>query len=493
VSLTAVLEAPAVRTPAARHVPALSLLWRLAAALDRQGIAACHWKGRRRGRWATGASDLDLLVDRHAAPALAWVLAAFGFKLVEPERHPPPGVQLYLGYDAPSGQLVAVHVHFDIVIGDMGRRPYRIPLTAPFLASAEPGALFPTPAPELELVARVLDGVLRLRPRATRRREDPAWLRERNAELEQIAEEVSLPALARIVETLLPELGPDFFAACWRALRPGCPALERLTVQRRLRHRLAPHAMPRVPLITFGRLRRRLRVAIGLRAASRASLATGGATIALVGADGAGKSTCARALVAWLGTVFHAGQVHLGRPPRGLVTLACGAALKAARWLERRLPRLGAVTALRAHAELARCFCTARDRLRLYRRVRRLAAAGHLIVCDRYPVPESWSLAGPSTHQGVALDARGPVAEWLRRMEAHCYALIAAPDVLFVLRVDPDTAVRRKQDEPSAYVRERARRLWDTRWRTPRSHIVDATRPLAAVEAELRQRVWEAL
>jgi predicted GTPase len=50
----------------------------------------------------------------------------------------------------------------------------------------------------------------------------------------------------------------------------------------------------------------------------RKQLATGGAVIALVGADGAGKSTAVAALYKWLSKSFAVHQVHLGKPPQSM-------------------------------------------------------------------------------------------------------------------------------------------------------------------------------
>jgi thymidylate kinase len=137
--------------------------------------------------------------------------------------------------------------------------------------------------------------------------------------------------------------------------------------------------------------------------------------------------------------------------------------------------------------------CTARDRYRLYRTVAQRAAAGSLVICERYPTPENAALAGPSHAQGVGLDAVSALATWVRHQEARWYKLIARPDLELVLRVDPEVAVRRKTDEPEAYVRRRARIMWDTDWSAPRIRVLDAGRPLDTVAADLRARVWEAL
>ena len=173
------------------------------------------------------------------------------------------------------------------------------------------------------------------------------------------------------------------------------------------------------------------------------------------------------------------------------MTMVVGIALKLARRAARLLRRERPSRAV-AHLELARVACTARDRYRLYRRIARRAAQGSLVICERYPTPESGPLAGPSHIQGVGLEAESPLATWVRHLESRWYRLMTPPDLELVLRVDPEVAVRRKPDEPEAYVRRRARIMWDTKW-SPRARVLDAGRPLDDVAADLRARVWEAL
>jgi hypothetical protein len=182
-------------------------------------------------------------------------------------------------------------------------------------------------------------------------------------------------------------------------------------------------------------------------------------------------------------------RAHLGRPPRSLLTLGVGGALKIERALYR---RLGRAEPLGSTVELLRHVCTARDRYRLYERVRRFAAAGGIAVCERYPIPQNRMLVGPCIPDLVGSAPSG-VARLLRDIEAAYYETMLPPDVVFVLRLHPDLAVRRKPDEPGDYVRGRGQVVWDTDWSGTGAQVVDASRSFPEVLSELKSRLWSAL
>jgi thymidylate kinase len=466
-------------------------------ALEAAGIPYCQWKGHgKRERWSAGLGDLDLLVDRTAASRFGIALERLGFKLAIPAPDlQVPGVISYLGLDAGLGRLVHVHAHFHLVIGSAWRRHYHLPIETAILNASVTRAPFRTPSPEHELLLFVLHQVLRHDLRGALRSGEPVWLRQIEPELHRLESTADPRRVAAELRRLLPDVSHRLFLRCLESLRPGCPATTRIAARGALEWRLRTY-LRRPPLASLAARAVRPMLRAGLRNGWRwlpgKHLAAGGSVIALVGADGAGKSTCATSLVQWLGAELQTRRVHLGRPPRRLLTYLTGGALKFARRYDERRRR-AEPSLLVHHLELARHVCTARDRYLLYRRVRRFAAQGGLAICERYPIPESHALAGPSAAQGLATAAQSRLAGWLREVETTYYARIGTPDLLVVLQIDPDAAVARKTDEPADYVLARARLLWDVDWSNASAQVVDAGRPLEEVVAELRFHLWENL
>jgi len=475
---------PTAAPPRSEAAAPAPLVARLGEALAKRGVSYCQWKGHgKRERWESGRGDIDLLVDRAAWRDFAAVLGELGFKLIlPPPGREAAGVFHYFGLDERTGKLIHVHAYARLVIGLPWRTHYRLPLERALLDSAVQQAVFKAPAPELELIVQVLRMSLRHGLLDPLRRTPPHWLDGALPELDRLEEQTAPAAVHAALRRYLPEVSDHLFERCRNALGPHSPPRRRPAARLMLEQALAAHRAPRALFAPAERVLRRL-------APQGQRLAAGGSVIALLGGDGAGKSTCAEALDAWLRPAVATLHLHLGRPSRSLATLVVGGMLK--------LARLVGAQRLVAHLELLRHGCTARDRFRAYRKARRFAADGGIAICERYPTPEGWALAGPSEVQeggnNQALDAASALAAGLRRWERRYYERMAPPDLTFVLVLDAEKAVSRKPAEPADYVRERARLIRQTDWSRSGAREIDAAQPLPQVIATLKAQLWSTL
>ena len=107
------------------------------------------------------------------------------------------------------------------------------------------------------------------------------------------------------------------------------------------------------------------------------------------------------------------------------------------------------------YLQLLRWVCAARDRYHLYAKARRFATNGGLVLCDRYPIPQIKLMDGPNIYRFLDGAPKNRLVQFLLRAETRYYQQIMAPDLLLVLRLDPEIAVRRKVTESATHVRTR--------------------------------------
>jgi hypothetical protein len=442
----------------------------------------------------SGEGDIDLLVDRATEPHFTAVLKELGFR----RATPPPearvaGMESCFGLDPATGRLIHVHVHYQLLTGGFWTTIYRLPLERALLHATTHGSVFRTPAPEFELLLFVIRMVQRYQWRDLTRA-DPKWLTAIQGELDALLKQAHLHRLGNVLRHHLPSIDLAFVDECLASLRPGYPKIRRVMLRRELHGHLKAHAK-RAPLAQRFVRRARSLLTLGGRLGGRPSkkrLAHGGTVIALLGGDGAGKSTCVHALAGWLGTDLDVMTAHLGRPPRSAVTLAVGGLLRIVNAL-RRNAQDADPPAFPGYLQCLREVCTARDRHRLYLAARRFALAGGIALCERYPMPQNYELAGPRLDEFAGRLSHSALGRLLLALERQYYQDILAPDVLIVLCIDPELAVQRKTTEPADYVRARNRAVRAADWTDSGAHFVEAGRPLAEVIADLKTLIWAEL
>jgi thymidylate kinase len=479
----------------------LALVQQLSEALQAEAIAYCHWKSNAfLDRSRRGENDLDLLVRRADIEAFAAVVHGVGFKKATNPSGSLPGVEDYYGYDRPSDQIVHVHAHYQLIVGDDLTKNYCIPLENAFLEMTLWDGELRIPIPELELILLVI--------RLTLKHSTWDALLARRAKLPASAlqELVFLRARAdeELVHALLKEQLPfvewPAFEAALGSLERAEGTRARIRAGRRLVDQLAVCARRSraadIRLKLWRRVVGTARARLPL-ATPRKQLAGGGAIIAVVGADGAGKSTCVDGLYSWLSKDFAVEKVHLGRPPhsavtvvvRALVKLRLGLAALARRSSTRQTVESRRRSGARALAEVA----TARDRYLTYRSARRLSGNGTIVICDRFPLPQLALMDAPQIHHYTLATGGGWLGRRLASLEQRYYRALTLPDLLIVLRVDPEIAVTRKPDEPPDFVRARWREIWEIDWEAVPAYVVDAGRSIPDVLSEVKAHIWSDL
>ena len=508
-------QTPPAASPSAppepsRDAPApLGLVEDLCRTLAARGVDYCHWKSNEAiDRSASADNDLDLLVSREQSALFTEIVHSLGFRQARQSHTKEfPGVLHFIGVDPRTKKFVDIHAHYQLVVGDDMTKNHRLPMERAYLASCRQGPVFRVPAPEFELALLVIRLVLKHATWDAKLTLQGSLAASERREVDFLRAQTGWIAVAGVVQEHLPFIDRGLWDRCVQWVMREGPGWDGVGVARDLSHALSGHTraawLPDLSLKVYRRGTLFARRRVLRRPSDRNWPESGGAIIAFVGGDGAGKSTAVEATTEWLSGVFRTRAVHLGKPPQGGLTLATRAAWGLTSPLRSRATTgTAALEAARPRqpldgrgtARLVWEVLTARDRYRAYVHARRAAARGTLVVCDRFPLPDIMHMDGAvSSRISLEDNASWPVRR-LVMLERHYYRQLLAPDILVVLRVDPDVAVERKRDvELEGFVRPRAEEVWTVAWEDTTATVVDANRPRDQVLAEVKDAIWSRL
>jgi hypothetical protein len=498
---------------------ALPALLRFLRELADTRVRHCAWKSNDHLLAAlAGETDLDLLVDRGDSARFDAAVARHGLRrVVPPPADAHPAMEHYLGFDRGSGRLFHLHVHFRLVLGERYVKNHRVRLERELLDNTRALHGVPVPAADLELAVLVVRALLKYRTRDVVKDvlqiRSPGIPVETLAELEWLRGDRDLAAIRPGLDSIGAVVPADVVASFLEVVKNDPRAgVHLLLLRSRLRRALRDcrrHSRVRAG-VTYAHALWRHRRLLGRRDIPGMTLPCGGTTVALVGADGSGKTTVAADVARWLGWKLETRVHYLGSKAPSPLTDWLYVGFRALRRSHRNVSsRVG------EHSPAARPIAAARDlalalhhvsvgwdRRRHHACGRRDADAGGIAVFDRYPLPrpgdgpEHRLLDGPQITDLVGPRSRGLTGA-LAVLEERIYQGFGLPDHLVLLDVDPLVAARRKPDHRIDVIRAKtvaAAQLAGLAERagTPVTRI-DANQALDRVLLDVKARLWDAL
>ncbi|MBU1896219.1 hypothetical protein KKB55_00445 [Myxococcota bacterium] len=489
----------------------LKRMLELLSALEAAQIPHCHFKSNLHlGAALAGETDYDLLVAAEASAAVERHLGAGGFKraLSQPWAR-FPGVEDWIGFDEATSRLIHVHLHFTLITGTRHVKEQRVPWEAEILATTivEPTHQARIIEPHRELLLFLIRLVFKTPKGCT----PPKHIQ---AELAWLKGRVDPLALAELAARLLPRLrveglwGADPLSAQIDEAR--APILAELALHRRFSptRASAQHRLNRARFHA-ARVARRL----GQPTQWGKRLHSGGRLIAIIGCDGAGKSTLTQDLKQWLAWKLDADTIYLGvgdghigpatwalkhlalvverrRPsPPAAQTSAPTCAINpppppppsAGRWLSQGIKDLGV-------GGLNLTF--ARERADKLKAATALRHDGLILLTDRFPQIEARGVYdGPRTQRKAEATF---IRDALADQEDALFAAMTQikPDLIIRLKITVEVALSRKPEHREPEMRRKVAITDQLRFQGAPIVEIDATRPFEEVRAAARRAVW---
>lgn len=504
-------------------MPGLSVVRKLIGLLHEHDIRYCHWKSTEHiGASMLGLTDLDVMVESGSTTLLEQVLGQAGFKrfMGTPQRS-YPGIADYLAMDLETGQIVHLHLHYQLTLGEKHLKGYRLPWEHLILHSRrfnDEHQIY-TVDVSIEMLLLLVRSALKIRTRDWVMRclrgkpyfggdalREYLWLRERihpHTVISRTSELLGQKA-AESVSAML-DMVPDLNSLV--ALRRSATAV--LDQHRFYSALTARFLRWKREFLWYwsGFQKRYLRVPRPRRRTS----ANRGLIIAFLGADGSGKSTLCQDINKWLSPKLDVLPAYFGSGdgPKSVLRAGLQAVSRALKRFAGKRSQTNGPTnqgeatstgkqpnPLRVLFHVMWVLSLARERRQNLKRIWRGRDQGLYVVCDRFPQNQVMGFNdGPLLSLWLTSD--NPILARLARWEHELFSWADRnpPDIVIKLVVSPDVALGRKSDMPHMTAADISRRVEAMKGLQfpPSTKVVciNADQPREKVLLQVKQAIWE--
>lgn len=468
--------------------------------LSNAGVRYCHWKSNDKiGLSETGDNDLDILVQREDISKFKEILFGLGFKHARFWRgaRSRPGVEDYYGYDIDANRIIHVHAHYQLIIGNDATKSFRLPVEHELIESAtyQDSKLLPTPRSEFELIVFCVRMILKWTLIGAIGKKGRVLSAAARNEFEYLHKRCDMQVVHDILRVHFPTVSDELFLRWLNVLNVNYAGIAaQYWLYNGFRRSLSHYSMNgRLQDVWMINKRRFLSVASRFAHLSTENrrFPTGGVQVAIVGGDGAGKTTAVSEIQGWLSRDFDVMRLHLGKPRRSAATLLYDAFLRLS-GIRKSFPKDSAVDCFPGYCWMMRMVLYARDRYLAARQGALSASKGSFVIYDRFPMRRLSEMDTLCCGLAVKFNS-SLLSRALEKLEVSYFSRINMPDYMLFLKVDPSVAVARKGTEDPEYVRIRNEEIYSSEWIHDACEVINANQDKIGVLNDIKRYIWKIL
>lgn len=484
----------------------LASIEQLLTALDEHEITYCHWKSNEHlGEALDGDTDLDILFNFAQRTELERIFDECGLKRFRATSLMQyNAIEDFIGFDQKAAKIWHVHTHYRMTLGEKHLKGYTITTWGPILLMdrvQDEGVWTSSPADELVLLLCRI--ALKFRWRDIGR----GLGKDDSVELAWLNERVSKEDLEESADKMVGEKSKEIILGLFDTdLRKKS---QFIPLQKALRKELKPFTAYSKAGSWFTRTRREVfwlyggvkrRLGWSNYSANRRVSPSGGLVVAILGCDGAGKSTTLSYIKKEFETKLDVVSIYFGsgdgsssllRKPMKLVARKIGGkGVGHAVEKEYEEKKVSFKARLYSIAKVLWAVTLAKEKKVKQWQMVKARNNGLLVLTDRYPQSNMPGIGdGPLLYKYKGEKGLlGKIASWEQKIYESFS--VNAPDLTIKLVVPTDVAIARKPEMTSEEIENKKNIIMGMNI-SDHTSIIDTSRPFDITRGEVMKEIWD--
>lgn len=475
-----------------------------------KNIEYCHWKSNQHfDKALIGVDDLDILINKDQKNNLLQILSELNFKhFYTPTTRSYVGIEDWLGFDTETGIIIHLHLHYNLIVGEKHLKGFHLPFEKSILSNRryDENQKVYMSAYHDEMLLLILRLGMKNRKRdfikgnvfEKSTYDEFNWLKDNCQNFIKIINNNEI-LTTRLKKVIIEIYKGDFKWTTMNKLKRYLYKDFKCYSQGNSLHNTLKRHLHEINRI---RLEIKKRYIKSKYTFLRRRSSSGGRIIAILGSDGAGKSSSIKEIESWLKKVIDIRYFYLGSGDGNSSILRMP--LKLAKKLAQKLGLIKTTNNFSTSklndkensynkplgfARKLWIYTLSKERIRKLIKANRCKIHGYTVITDRFPQSEFAGLCdGPKlcNKQGIVANIE---------KESFRIAKMCAPDLAIKLIVSPEVAIKRKPNEieleTSKNLTERVKKIKFSDY--TKEVLINADKPQKEVILDIKRAIWNEL